>query len=684
MDCWIASFPRSGNTYFRNILYFVYGIESSTWHNETSYPVDKDYNLFRFVKTHMLPGELLPDDATIPAIYLVRDGRDAILSIAHHRKDIVKPGSDFNANLLEAIVAEEGSFFGGWSRNAAEWIERADLIIRYEDLVANPLAVFERVNKLIHLPKPNWNNLPSFEEMKSGKAMYGGTSKVAKKPNFNIEDFAGKFFRKGKSGGWKEEMTPEVQDLFWNHHGSMMERLGYETYKNSIGQNITLDYVVMRKMGLAVPPATKKKFNVYLEATKVIEEANDGVRRYIDQLIKRFIEVTKNGEPIWEFKLFIDSKPFSLQNYKVELKGKESELFHPYEKVLMGFKSSVRSFLPGFIYNSISFVYKKSGIRSLLSSIRQIATIDRMKAEYKKNVDEKKSIHLIHIPLPQNSIYFKNIDDSYLVTVHDLTHKLFPQYHESTNISLAEAGMKFIAEKKAEVIAVSKNTIKDLLVTDSIPSEKIHLVYEAPDQDIFKWNINKILAAKIRGRYKLGEDPYFLCLSTIEPRKNLPNTIKAFNRFTEENPSAKINLVIAGNFGWKTEHLSDELHLNNPRIIFTGFVNDEDLPVVYSEAIALCYVSFYEGFGLPPLEAMSCRTPVIYGDNSSMKEVISDAGLPADPNDISSIKSQMHRIFSDPELRNNLAIRSHHRSFEFSWRRSIYDTLKVYEKLVQR
>ena len=683
MDCWIASFPRSGNTYFRNILYYVYGIESSTWHNETTYPVDENYDKFKFVKTHLRPGQLKPNDTKIPAIYIVRDGRDAMVSIAHHRKDLVTPGSDFEENLLEAIVSEEGSFFGGWSQNAAEWIERADLIIRFEDLVANPTVVFDRVKQLIPLPKGNWENLPNFKHMKSGKPMYGGTSKL-ENPTFKPEEFAEKFFRKGKSGGWKEEMSLDVQDLFWNHHGNMMERLGYETYKHSIPQNAVLDYVVMKKMGLSVPAPPNSKFTVYLEATKIIEAANDGVKRYIEHLIKSLIEIKKYGEPCWEFKLFIDSKPFSLENYKEEINAKEVELLHPYELILLRFKSAVRSILPSVIYSSISFIYKKCGVRNLLSFIRQLATTGRMKALYKKNIEEKKSINLIHIPLPQNSVYFKKIDYSFVLTVHDLTHKLFPQYHEHTNIVLAEAGMKFIVEKNAEVIAVSQNTIIDIEKNETISPEKIHLAYESPDQNIFKWNINKILAGKIRERYKLGSAPYFLCLSTIEPRKNLPNTIRAFNLFTEQNPGTEINLVISGNFGWKTEHLSEELHLDNPRILFTGFVPDADLPVLYSEAVALCYVSYYEGFGLPPIEAMSCRTPVIYGDNSSMKEIIGDAGLAANPNDIISIKERMQEILLNPNLRNKLAIRSHHRSFEFSWRRSIYETLKVYEKIVRK
>lgn len=681
MDCWIASFPRSGNTYFRNILYYVYGIESSTWHKETAYPVDENYAEFKFVKTHLLPDELLPDDPSIPAIYLVRDGRDALVSIAHHRRDLVMPGSDFEENLQEAIIAAEGSFFGGWSHNAAAWIERAQLVIKYEDLIADPKGTFKRVENLISMPPANWNNLPGFEEMKKGKPQYGGTSKLSD-PKFSPEKFSEKFFRKGKSGGWKDEMSQEMQDLFWNYHGHMMESLGYEHHKISVPQNTLLDYKAMKLMGLPCSLIGPEKYSVLIEASKLADPGNDGIKRYLIHLLKGFEEVTKTGDPRWEFRLLIGRKFYPLQRFNEIIRIDEIEILHPYEKVLLGFKQMMRFVLPSFVYKHISSIYKKTDVRKGLKYIQQKTSIKQKLAFYEKLDAMKDVVDLLHVPLPQNSEHFKTLSHTFVITVHDLTHRLFPEYHLQANIALAEEGMNFLNEKNAEVIGVSQNTIDDLKKSYAIPDDKIHLVYEAPDQDLFKWNRNKEQAATVRKKYNLGEEPYFLCLSTIEPRKNLPNTIRAFNLFITENPGSQIKLVISGNFGWKTEHLSSELHLDNPRIIFTGYVEDHDLNVLYSEAVALCYISFYEGFGLPPLEAMSCRTPVIYGNNSSMKEVIGDAGLPADASDVISIKSQMHRIFFDVELRNELAVRSHHRSFEFSARKSVYDTLNVYQNII--
>ena len=148
----------------------------------------------------------------------------------------------------------------------------------------------------------------------------------------------------------------------------------------------------------------------------------------------------------------------------------------------------------------------------------------------------------------------------------------------------------------------------------------------------------------------------------------------------DENPTLNINLVIGGKNGWKSKDLLQLRHKKN--IIFTGFVDENDLPILYNEAEALCYISFYEGFGLPPLEAMSCRTPVIYGDNSSMKEFFEGYGLPAKADDVSAIKEQMKKILTDPALREELKEKSLERSFDFSWRQTAIDTLAVYERTI--
>ncbi len=223
---WLASYPRSGNTFFRIVLDEVYGIESSTFHRDPQREPEPDYMDYPVVKTHLLPSQLVPDDPSIPAVYLVRDGRDALISMAHQRKDIIEPGTDFEANLREAILAAEGSYFGGWSRNVLEWLERAALVIKFEELIEHPIECMERLHPLIALPPPRVDRLPSFDDLKDKPMKYGS----GVESGYASKELARRrtlFFRRGKPGAWRDEMPPDLHRLFWEHHGDAMRALGY-------------------------------------------------------------------------------------------------------------------------------------------------------------------------------------------------------------------------------------------------------------------------------------------------------------------------------------------------------------------------------------------------------------------------------------------------------------------------
>jgi hypothetical protein len=223
---WLASYPRSGNTFFRIVLSEVYGIESRTYHREAAYPVDEDYDKYPVVKTHLLPRQLVPDDPDIPAVYLVRDGRDVVVSMAHQRKDIIAKDSDFTQNLEAVILAKKGSHFGGWSKNIVQWLQRAEIVIRFEDLIKNPIECVERLRPIIELPEPKIERVPSFEELRSRDFKYGsGLEHGFSKEEREVQ--RRNFFRRGKVGSWREDMSEEMQELFWYMHGDAMEKLGY-------------------------------------------------------------------------------------------------------------------------------------------------------------------------------------------------------------------------------------------------------------------------------------------------------------------------------------------------------------------------------------------------------------------------------------------------------------------------
>ena len=244
---WLASYPRSGNTFLRIVLYEVYGIESSTFHNIPNHPFEENYIEYPLVKTHLQPHQLIPNDPGIPAIYLVRDGRDSLVSMAYQRKNLIDTGTQYVDNLKEAIIAAEGSYFGGWGQNVLEWLERASMVIRFEDLIVDPIACIEQIRPWIDLPDPRLDNLPSFEELKTKKMKYGSGMEKGYSPQ-ELAKRRKLFFRRGKVGGWKEEMPGDLHELFWVHHGEAMRKVGYTDgeIKSTLGQNFRLDKIMTR------------------------------------------------------------------------------------------------------------------------------------------------------------------------------------------------------------------------------------------------------------------------------------------------------------------------------------------------------------------------------------------------------------------------------------------------------
>lgn len=656
---WLASFPRSGNTFFRNILYQVYGLESSTFHRDPQYPVIENYQAYPFVKTHLLPADIVPNDPAIKKVYLLRDGRDALISMAHHKKDIIKPGTDFYNNLLESILGWEDVDFAGWSENVKQWLSVADLVIKYEDLVADPLGQVEKLRQLIDLPEPNAEQLPTFEKLKFGDPRYGGER--------GRQDRA---FRRGKAGGWKDEMPTELHQLFWELHGDAMELAGY---------------------GKALEKP-QRPYRILMEADKVLAERMDGVKRYQEELIFGFLAFQSLLPGKWQIDFLLRDKIVSIaeavqtiQQQRVKTRGLRQKEGIPsnvygYERLLLQFKASLKLWLPKAIYDPLSTFYRELPVRDALRYIRTSVAWRKLK---QLDVVTEEAHDLVHIPLPQNYYFASRFEAPAVVTVHDLTHKYFPDFHEKDNSKLGERGMRFIEQKAAHVIAVSESTKRDLCKDYDYAPERATVVYEAADKQWFRPVRDAEALQAAREKYDLPDRPYLVSLSTIEPRKNLKNTIAAFLRFKEEQPDSALVMVICGRRGWKVGEMLDPAHPHAQSIHFTGYVDEKELPVLISNAIGLCYVAHYEGFGLPPLEAMQCGRPVIYGNNSAMIEVVGEAGLPAESEDVADIAAQIAKLVGDEALQATLAERALQRAHQFSWLRAAFETLLVYEKVIQ-
>ncbi len=238
--------------------------------------------------------------------------------------------------------------------------------------------------------------------------------------------------------------------------------------------------------------------------------------------------------------------------------------------------------------------------------------------------------------------------------------------------------MRFLEKREASLIAVSEATSQDVQAHYAIPKDRIKVIYEAANGDLFYPVKTEQRLRQIKEHYQIPEGPYLVSLSTIEPRKNLSNTLAAFLELKSTGNHEDLTFVVCGKRGWKVDTLYNKEHPYASSIHFTGYVADEDLAAVYSGAVALCYVAHYEGFGLPPLEAMLCGTPVLFGDNSSMPEVIRDGGVGVDAGSVEAIRAGMEQIlFADGAALRKAALR---RARGFSWLRTAYETFLAYQQ----
>ena len=287
-------------------------------------------------------------------------------------------------------------------------------------------------------------------------------------------------------------------------------------------------------------------------------------------------------------------------------------------------------------------------------------------------------LDLLHSPdfIPPLGGRFRTV-----ITVHDLAFLHYPQFHTDESRRYYGGQIREAVQVADRIIAVSEATKKDLIELLDVPPEKIAVVLEAASEQYRP----ATPAELARLRQKLGlEGPYILFVSTIEPRKNISGLLRAYARLRHEMPDPPL-LVVAGAKGWLYEAifgLYKELELGES-VRWLGPVQGDDLPVLYSGAEVFCLPSFYEGFGLPPLEAMACGTPVVVSDRASLPEVVGDAGLYVTPEEPETITEALLRVLTDPELAADLRERGLARVEQFSWGRAARETLAVYEQTLE-
>lgn len=265
-----------------------------------------------------------------------------------------------------------------------------------------------------------------------------------------------------------------------------------------------------------------------------------------------------------------------------------------------------------------------------------------------------------------------------VVTVHDLSFIRFPQLFRPVNRLYLTVMTRLSARRARRLIAVSEHAASESSELLGVPRERITVVHHgvngafrplpAPDVTNF------------RERQGLPER-FVLFVGTLEPRKNLGRLIEAFARLDD----LTCKLVLAGGRGWLYDDLFarvEELELRD-KVVFPGYVPNEDLPLWYNAATAVAYPSLYEGFGMPVTEAQACGTPVLTSNTSSLPEAAGDAGLLVDPHDVEDIASGLRQLLTDPDLREEMRKQGLKRVESLSWSRTAGQTIEVYRHAAQ-
>jgi glycosyltransferase involved in cell wall biosynthesis len=270
------------------------------------------------------------------------------------------------------------------------------------------------------------------------------------------------------------------------------------------------------------------------------------------------------------------------------------------------------------------------------------------------------------------------------LTIHDLIPLVCPEEHRSPSCVVSTNIRLGTIKPDTFLFCVSESTRNDLL--DRMPfldRERVSVVHLAAGEHFYPCN-DPLRIDAVKNRFAIPCDGnYLLALSTLSPRKNFTRIVRSFVRLLREERIRDLSLVLAGAEGWEFGEIYDEIDgagTFRDRIILTGYVPDEELAPLYSGALAFVYPSLYEGFGLPPLEAMQCGTPVITSNNSSIPEVVGSAAITIDPRDENALSQAMLDMYRSDDLRRKLSTLSIARAGEFSWQKTIEQTIAAYRK----
>lgn len=302
------------------------------------------------------------------------------------------------------------------------------------------------------------------------------------------------------------------------------------------------------------------------------------------------------------------------------------------------------------------------------------------------------------IPLPYSWFFGKGSDITHffnyivppfvhgkkVVTIHDMVYKAFPETMNSKTRILLNLAMNKSMKRADAVVTDSEFSRSEIIKYFPQYRDKVEVVPCGVDCDMFKPIQDRSIIEKVKANHNI-KGKYFLYLGTLEPRKNLTRLVKAYEILSRRKEDCPL-LVLAGGKGWLYDEIFEEVNKSGlgDKVIFTQYIPGEEICPLMNGAEAFVFPSLYEGFGMPPLEAMACGTPVIVSGSASLPEVVGDCGLIVDAYSEESIADAMGKIADNEELRKQLSEKGISRAREFSWKKSAEKLYTIYERLVQQ
>jgi glycosyltransferase involved in cell wall biosynthesis len=274
-----------------------------------------------------------------------------------------------------------------------------------------------------------------------------------------------------------------------------------------------------------------------------------------------------------------------------------------------------------------------------------------------------------------------------IVTIHDVIPLRLPAYHPDGKVKTYMNLVARAAHHANMIITISQHAKQDIIESLNLPEERIRVIYQAASEE-YQPVTDPEKLAQARKRYGLNQR-YIFYLGGLDQRKNVPQLVKAFSHVYKQIGDPDLQLLIAGNPDKQKGTLFPDPRPVAADLGMTGqityrFIEEEDKAALYSGASLFVFPSLYEGFGLDPLEAMSCSAPVVCSNRTSLPEVVDDAALSIDPENLSDLIEAMCRVLTDQELEKDLRARSLKQAAKFSWKKTASETLKVYEETLKQ